>query len=212
MTVTSRSRRGFAVFAALGALLALGGCVQEINVPPAPPRTAENLTGGLVNRTYAAVDAMLGHLPGDLAPGSLVLVASTASLDNLDESSRLGRLLGEQIGARLVQRGYTVREVKLTPGLRVRERDGEFMLSRRLREIQTQYSADVAVTGTYSLGASSVFVNLRMTRLGDGVILTAQDFQIPRDADIVRLTSTAQGDPALPTARTPRTERVPAAR
>src|SRR5262249_54623514 len=123
----------------IAALLALGGCVQEINVPPQPRGVA--LTGGLVNRTYAAVDAMVDHMPGDLAPGSLVLVASAANLDNLDQSSRLGRLLGEQVGARLVQRGYTVRELKLTG--RIRERNGELMLSRGLREIQTQYNADV---------------------------------------------------------------------
>ena len=127
------------------------------------------------------------------------------------ETSRLGRLIGEQVGARLVQHGFTVREVKLTGGLKVRERDGEFALSRRLREIRTQYNADVVATATYSMGVSSVFVNLRMTRLDDGTILTAQDYQIPRDADVIRLTSTAQGQPALPAVRgqNARTERAP---
>jgi hypothetical protein len=195
---------------ALASVLALAGCVQEINVPPQQPRAAA-ITGGLTNRTYAAVDALVGHLPGELAPGALVLVASAVSLDNLDESSRLGRLLGEQVGARLAQHGLTVREVKMTGGLRIRERDGEFMLSRRLRDIQTQYNADVAVTSTYSVGVSSVFVNLRMTRLNDGVILSAQDFQLARDADVIRLTSAAGVQPALPAVRgqISRTERAP---
>jgi hypothetical protein len=189
----------------LGAALSLGACVQEINVPPQAPRPAA-LTGGLTNRTYTAVDALV-----DQTPGALVLVASAVSLDNLDETSRLGRLIGEQVGARLVQHGFTVREVKLTGGLKVRERDGEFALSRRLREIRTQYNADVVATATYSMGVSSVFVNLRMTRLDDGTILTAQDYQIPRDADVIRLTSTAQGQPALPAVRgqNARTERAP---
>lgn len=194
--------------ALLAALLALTGCVQELTVPPAPPRAA--LSGGLVGRSYAAVDAMVDHMPGDLAPGALVLVASAVNLDNLDESSRLGRLLGEQVGSRLVQHGYAVREVKLANALRIRDREGEFVLSRRLKEIQTQYNADVAVTGTYSVGVNVVFVNLRMTRLNDGVILTAQDFQIPRDQDVIRLTGGSSATPAT-AQRAPlsRTERAP---
>ena len=73
------------------------------------------------------------------------------------------------------------------------------------------WNADVVATATYSMGVSSVFVNLRMTRLDDGTILTAQDYQIPRDADVIRLTSTAQGQPALPAVRgqNARTERAP---
>jgi hypothetical protein len=42
-----------------------------------------------------------------------LLVATFVNLEVLTESSRLGRLFSEQVGGRLAQRGYAVKELKL---------------------------------------------------------------------------------------------------
>lgn len=191
---------------AVGTLLALGACESKIETPPVVTEAPLPLqpAGTLASQTYAAVDVMLNSAPADLAPGTVVLVASIASIDNLEESSRFGRVVAEQVGSRLVQRGLVVREVKLGSTLMVREKDGEFMLTRRLREIRNQHDAAVVVTGTYGMAFSHLYVNLRMTRLQDGAVLGATDFQVARDLDVRRMTAeSADAKPALPQSRAP---------
>ncbi len=69
------------------ALLTLGACESKVDAPPpvveaplpVPPM------GTLASQTYAAVDTMLNSAPSDLPAGTVVLVASLASIDNLEE-------------------------------------------------------------------------------------------------------------------------------
>ena len=58
----------------------------------------------------------------------------------------------------------------------------------------------VVVTGTYGMAFSNMYVNLRMTRLQDGAVLGATDFQIARDLDVRRMT--AESADARPAAGT----------
>ena len=152
------------------------------------PEPQEQRPGSMIAQVYDATDALLFHLPGSLQPGAVVLVASLANIDDLEESSRFGRAVAEQVGSRLVQNGFVVREVKLADTLMVREHNGEFILSRDFANIANAHNADVVVTGTYSEAQLYMFVNLRMTRLVDGVVLAAHDFEIVRDTDIITMT------------------------
>ena len=150
--------------------------------------SAEQRPGSMIAHVYDATDNLLQHLPGSLQPGAVVLVASLANIDDLEESSRFGRAVAEQVGSRMVQSGFVIREVKLANTLMVREHDGEFILSRDFANIANAHNADVVVTGTYSEAQLYMFVNLRMTRLVDGVVLAAHDFEIVRDTDIITMT------------------------
>ncbi len=179
----------------LGAgLLLLSACAVPTSERPvangAP--VLEQRPGSMIAHVYDATDSLVHHLPGDLQPGAVVLVASLANIDNLEESSRFGRSVAEQVGSRLVQSGFVVREVKLADTLMVRELNGEFILSRDFTSIASAHNADVVVTGTYSEAQLYMFVNLRMTRLVDGVVLAAHDFEIVRDSDIVTMTKRAE--------------------
>ncbi len=155
---------------------------------PTAAVTSEQRPGGMIAQVYDATDSLLHHLPGSLQPGAVVLVASLANIDDLEESSRFGRAVAEQVGSRMVQNGFVIREVKLGNTLMVREHNGEFILSRDFANVANAHNADVVVTGTYSEAQLYMFVNLRMTRLVDGVVLAAHDFEIVRDTDIITMT------------------------
>ena len=182
-------RRSFDCLLAAG-LLILSACAVPTSVRPladGPPAT-EQRPDSIIAKVYDATDSLLGYLPGNLQPGAVVLVASLANIDNLEESSRFGRSVAEQVGSRLVQNGFVVREVKLGNTLMVRELNGEFILSRDFANIANAHNADVVVTGTYSEAQLYMFVNLRMTRLVDGIVLAAHDFELVRDTDIITMT------------------------
>ncbi len=182
-------RKSFDCLLAAG-LLVLSACAVPTSerTLAAGPAVADQRPGSMIAKVYDATDGLLGYLPGNLQPGAVVLVASLANIDDLEESSRFGRAVAEQVGSRLVQSGFVVREVKLADTLMVREHNGEFILSRDFANIANAHNADVVVTGTYSEAQLYMFVNLRMTRLVDGVVLAAHDFELVRDTDIITMT------------------------
>lgn len=136
----------------------------------------------LVEASRAAADALLQAAP--LAPGQAVIVATVVDAARLNESSRLGRLLAEQIGGRFTQRGLGVREPRLRTSVLLRQQTGELLLSRELRDVSQQQAVQAVVVGTYAVAASTVYVSLKLLRPADGVAIAAHDIALPIDADV----------------------------
>ncbi|MCK7576917.1 MAG: FlgO family outer membrane protein [Chromatiales bacterium] len=108
-------------------------------------------------------------------------------INNLEMSSGLGRVIGEQIGSKFAQQGFTVdRDQDAQQHFRQAEGAGEFALSRSVREISQSHNAAAVIAGTYAVARQSVFVQARLIRATDNL-----------DAGILRLRAAAM-------ARTPR--------
>lgn len=147
----------------------------------------------LVSTSYDAADALLKGVKDvpDLEPrrGGVytrqpILVASFVDIDNVQQSSTFGRVVAEQIGSRIAQRGYKVIEMKMRTGsIFVQERKGELLLSRELREITYQHDAYAVVVGTYGKSKESVYVTAKLVRAKDSIILSSYDYRLPVGAD-----------------------------
>ncbi|MDY6992506.1 MAG: FlgO family outer membrane protein [Pseudomonadota bacterium] len=134
----------------------------------------------LVANSFAAADQLILNADLTAAPQhARLLVTTIADINNLEDSTPLGRLLGEQLSTRLAQQGYTVIEAKLGSGLTVIPRTGEFVLSRAIREIGRQHNANSAVTGTYAVGQTQVYVTLKLVDCQDGRILSSHAYSLP---------------------------------
>ncbi|WP_406622704.1 FlgO family outer membrane protein [Acidovorax sp. SDU_ACID1] len=101
------------MMAALLACGALGGCARYYYGEHAVRDPAD-----LVALHHGAADALLQQVALD--PAQPVLVATVVQLDRLDASSRLGRLVSEQVAGRLAQRGLRVTELRLRETLALR--------------------------------------------------------------------------------------------
>ncbi len=151
----------------------------------------------LITTSYKATDKLLKgvkdiHHLEPRSNGSYtkqpILVTSFVSIDNVQQSSTLGRVIGEQIGSRLAQRGYKVIEMKMrTSNVFVQERTGELLLSRELREISFQHDAYAVVVGTYGAGKESIYVTAKLIRAKDSVILSSYDYYMPIGPDTKRM-------------------------
>ena len=157
----------------------------------AGPRRGSGTPGtnasGLVFTTYGAADRLVQASQVPLDPAKPVLVTSLVALDDFNQSSSLGRLIGEQVASRLVMSGYNVVEVALRKNLLLKQGAGQVMLSRDVKNISRLNSAQAVAVGTYAVGEEDVFVNLRLIRAGDGRILSAHDFTIKNDCNISSL-------------------------
>lgn len=178
--------RARAMLAAAVWPLLLGACTETLFGPkpdPMPMYVPAPVTD-ITRVTYAAADALRDQMRTGVPTEIPIIVATIANLNSLDESSPLGRLMGEQIAARLAQGGYKVVEVKLRNQLYMKRNEGELMLTRELRDVARRHSAGVVVAGSYVESKQRVFVNLKAIRLEDNVLAGAVDFQLERDAQV----------------------------
>jgi len=121
---------------------------------------------------------------GELA-GGVTMPASFVNQDNLDSSSSFGRYIAEQLFYELNQLGVPVREYRTMGRIMTRPQDGEFALTRRMEEAAPVPTAGLVLTGTYYFDKHAVFVNARLYRPLDGMVLRTQPGLRPdaRDPD-----------------------------
>lgn len=133
----------------------------------------------LSRHTRFVVERLVANTQQRINRRDPILVATVANVDNLETSSTFGRILSEHIASQLAQLGYNVSEVKLRNSFLVRNKAGEFMISRDLKNLKWAKSAQAVVTGTYGAGNSVVFVSLRVVRFSDSRIIGSHDYSLP---------------------------------
>ena len=153
----------------------------------------ENLLGGDVNLITLA-EKITDNLVEDALPPLIprhpdlpILTSTFVCNDNLEETSRFGRLLQEYIGARLVQLGYTVREIKLRDTMQINPGSGEKMLSRDLSQITADQPAQATLVGTYSLNNRTLYISTRLVNPVNKNILSAHSYRLCMDDNLLAM-------------------------
>lgn len=141
----------------------------------------------LIALNNQAVDALLQQAPLDVRQP--LLVATLVHVDRLQESSRLGRMVSEQIATRMVQSGLNVTEVKLREHLVLQPGQGELLLSRQAREVSHAHRAQAVVVGTYAMSASVVYIHLKLVSPVGNTVMAAHSYSLPMDANVRALLS-----------------------
>ncbi|SNB46078.1 FlgO family outer membrane protein [Geobacter sp. DSM 9736] len=169
---------------ALAALFGTSGCSV---LPPVEfdPAVNRNAADRLVPATHQAVDRLLtSFIPGtSLAANRPVIVATLVNNDDLN-GSRFGRLLSEQIGTRLTQKGYPVIELKLREAIFMRQLEGELLLSRNVQDVSLNHSAQAVLVGTYTEARGFVYVTMKIVEPGENKTIAAHDYALPLDRTV----------------------------
>lgn len=118
-------------------------------------------------------------LPGK---GTVALPTSFVHQDDFTQTSSLGRFVAEQLFHEFTQRGFPVREYRLGSEVRIKEGQGEFLLSRDVANISAKNPGLVFVVGTYYVDRDAVFMNARLIRGTDGGVLRTAQLIIPANA------------------------------
>lgn len=149
--------------------------------------------GGYGNSIGFAAQA--GKTGFDIRPPSTLVIASLVDLDDLNRSSTLGRVISEQVSATFTKTGYQMRELKLGRSIYVRHQ-GELMLTREVRELARVHDAQAVVLGSYATSREHLYVNLKVVRPENNVVLAAHDYVLPMGKNIRRMLWSRQ--PVLP--------------
>lgn len=171
-----------AIIALLSLLLC--SCAEFYAFEPGSPN-CEVAAEALLQANHTAVDQMLASmLPNKgFNKSQPIIVATLVNIDDL-KSSRLGRVLSEQIGTKLTKSGYSVIELKLRGNIFVKQSEGEFLLSREVKDITLSHKAQAVVVGTYAESRGYVYVTIKMVSANDNQTIAAHDYALPLDANI----------------------------
>jgi len=128
----------------------------------------------LIQLNYQAADALLHGTRLD--PRQPVLMATLVDLDDLERSSRWGRLASEHVAARLANRGVLVKELKLRQHIFMAQDSGALLLSREVKDLSLEHDAQAVVVGTYTVGGDTVYVSLKLIRPEGNTVMSAHDY------------------------------------
>ncbi len=171
----------------LSALIFFSGC-SSFNCT-----RLENLLGSntnLIKFSYTIADNLAEKALPPLVPRHPempILVTTLVNNDDLTQTSRFGRVLQEHIRSRLVQLGFTVKEIKLTNTLQIYPRSGESMLSRDLSLLAGAQQAQAIFTGTISHTDSTMYISTRLINPLNSNIIASDDYKLCMDDNILAM-------------------------
>lgn len=181
----------YALLAVSGLLLSACETTQKMTAVPEPTyEQAQNSTFNAVN--YNAIGELMKRYQGPATAsnsagggsGAPYIVATLVNIDQLEQSSTLGRVISEQVASRMTQLGYGVVELKVRNGIYMKRNEGEFLLTREIKEVASTHKAQAVVVGTYAESSTLVYVTLKLVNPVNSMILAAYDYALPLDKQI----------------------------
>ena len=168
-------------------LFLLGGCAS-FNCT-----RLENLLGGstnLIQFSYRIADHLIERAMPPLLPRQPdmpVMVTTFVDNNDLTQTSPFGRILQEQIASRLVQLGYTVREIKLGNTLHIEPKSGETILTRDLTQLSAEQQAQAILVGTISRTDRILYISARLINPTNNNVLATEDYRLCMDNSIMAM-------------------------
>ena len=153
----------------------------------------QNILGAdinLVQFSYTIADHLAARSSPPLVPHNPempILVTTFVDNSDLGKTSEFGRVLQEQVASRLVQLGYTVKEMKLGSTLRIEPKSGETILTRDLSRVSNEQQAQAIVVGTVSTANQTLYISARLINPTDQNILATDDYQLCMDDNILAM-------------------------
>ena len=166
--------------------MAFGGCEYRTRTGECPQKVLIHDTD-LIKSSYRAADNLISNNKMIFKPKSRLLITTIADIDNLEDSTSLGRLIAEQLATRFTQRGYSVIEAKLQSGLFMIPKTGEFILSQQLRHLEQQYQANTVVAGTYAVAKDKVYLTLKMLDCKSSEVISSYAYTLPLGSNTLTL-------------------------
>ena len=122
-------------------------------------------------------------IDGDLNVHPLTIMTFTDT-NRFQSSVDLGRTLTECLITALEQKGFGIIELRKTNEIHIEERNGEYFLSRDIKEINPSIQFSRVLVGTYSIEYDTVIVNARLLEVSTGKVIASSSFEMGIDENI----------------------------
>ncbi len=159
------------------------------------PQKVRSANGEFMRQRVAdLVQQLLASAAEEVRDNFTVTVGTFVNANQLYATSSLGRFLSEQLITELQKAGVEVVEVRKTPSILVSRDDGVYGLSSDMDELTFVHNAQAMVVGTYAVAGDEIFVNARLLRNRDGMVLASGSLAFGED-DLCRAMLADEGTP-----------------
>lgn len=173
----------------------IAGCSPKQTLPPQQPGYVDAVELKLKCRELA--DQMLSTVPNSALQGFVAMPTSFVNENNTNQSSPLGRLMAESMYYEFNQRGFPTREYRLTGNIKVENGKNDIALvANQLVPTKGQKWAALLV-GTYYVDKDATFVNVRLVRASDGLVLRTAQLVLPNTPVVLRMAQADGGSTSL---------------
>ena len=140
----------------------------------------------LIEMNHIAGNALVKLSTGQL-DGRPIITASFVNIDDLMDSSSFGRITSQHVATQFTFSGYHVEEMLLRKNVYIKQQEGEFLLSRELRNISAEHNAQAVIVGTYAVGNKHVYVTAKVIDASNSKVIASYDYEILIDKDVINL-------------------------
>jgi len=127
----------------------------------------------LSNQIEKLAKILYKQLPKDSAKGPII-VTTFVDLNNFYRTCPLGRLLTEELIGDLQRLGLNIIEMRRSNAIFVKQRFGEFALSRDVNQLAKKWRVRYILVGTYFEKGGFLIINARLvSKKGDEIISSA---------------------------------------
>ena len=158
--------------------IALSGCETLIQLQDRDVKDSN-----ILSATHEAARQLIKQSKQRLEDGQLI-AASFANIDDLEKSSTFGRMIAQQIASEFSKQGYEVVELLLRGDIYISKGEGEFLLSRNLKNLFAEHDAQAVIVGTYAVGSKKVYVTSKLVHADDSIVLASHNFDLSLGPDL----------------------------
>jgi hypothetical protein len=117
-----------------------------------------------------------------------LVVTTPGDINDLGRAAPLSRALAEELGSAMTGKGYYVQEIRKTCEVVFNKSQGEFMLSRNVRELATRkFQSTLVMAGTYSATPYGVRFNVEVIDARNNDVLAKTSKVIPMSRPVAFL-------------------------
>ena len=117
-----------------------------------------------------------------------LVVTTPGDINDLGRATPLSRALAEELGSAMTAKGYYVQEIRKTCEVVFNKTQGEFMLSRNVRELATRkFQSTLVMAGTYSATPYGVRFNVEVIDARNNDVLAKTSRVIPMSRPVAFL-------------------------
>lgn len=162
----------------------LAGCVKQ-PITSTSPQYVDAMELKLKIRELA--DQMLSTMSNSGLTNLAAMPTSFVDLDNKRVTSPLGNLFAESLIYEFNQRGFPVFEYRITGNIDSVLGEGDFAMLRQGATSATDKKWAALILGTYYQDRDVVFVNARLVRARDGMVLRSGQLVLAKNEVVERL-------------------------
>lgn len=161
--------------------------LDKITVVERTATVQPNYDANYIRTAYNAISNLLATARPSIVcedsfdPERPVLYATTVDLNNVQGTSNFGRLMSESLATALTQH-WRSKVIKMTVrqgSIPIIPRQGEFILSREVLDLASDYQAGAVLVSTYSVALDKVYIGVDLVNVDQNAVVASTMFSVP---------------------------------